>query len=272
MGLIENGRLSIRYSLVTRPLGQGVALLMSITFFAYHRNSDLRDTILERVAVRLSASRDSMDKHSERDQFGFISVIAGGRFDVESAHQNSGFPAPLLFAAEAIFDGLPAEDAPPFALDLMKTATMNTDLTNVALAFAEWMFADAIATFGPSRVRAGAKSAGPIFKAIAESNGHPYGEPHKTKAKKARQRGLEPPSAEARLVAVAVSTLVYRGMQHVGAAIQWSAEISTQPSEQYRRYARKLCEVVETSRLSTSFIPVCVKRVIAPVPERHQFA
>lgn len=249
MGLIENGRLPIRYSLVTRPLGQGVALLMSITFFAYHHNSDLRDALLESVAVRLSASRDSMGKHSERDQFGFISAIAGGRFDVELAHRNSGFPAPLLFAAEAIFDGLPAEDAPLFALDLLKTATINTDLANVALAFAEWMFADAIATFGPSRVRAGAKSAGPIFRAIAESKGHPYGESHKTKAKakKAKQRGLEPPSAEARLVAVAVSALVDRGMQHVGAAIQWSAEISRQPSEQYRRYARKLCEVVETS-------------------------
>jgi hypothetical protein len=222
---------------------------MSITFFAYHRNSDLRDAILESVAVRFSASRESMGKHSEGGEFGFISAIAGGRYDVESAHRNSGFPASLIFAAEAIFDGLPAEDAPRFALDLMKTATINTDLADVALAFAEWMFADAIATFGPSRVRAGAKSAGPIFKAIAESKGHPDGEPHgtKAKAKKAKRLGLEPLSAEARLVAVAVSALVNRGMQHLGAAIQWSAEVSTQPSEQYRRYARKLCELVETS-------------------------
>ncbi|TAG01937.1 MAG: hypothetical protein EAZ43_10580 [Betaproteobacteria bacterium] len=222
---------------------------MSITFFAYHGNSDLRDATLDSVASRFSAFRDSMEKHDERDQSGFISAIAGGKFDVEAAHRNSGFPAPLLFAAEAIFDGLPAEDAPRFALDLMKTATINTDLADVALAFAEWMFADAVATNGPSRMRASAKNAGSMFKAIAESKGHPYGEQHKSKAhaKKLKRRGHDSPSAQAGLVALAVSALVDSGMQHVGTAIKWSAEISGQPSEQYQCYARKLCNLVEAS-------------------------
>lgn len=222
---------------------------MSLTFIAYHGNSDLRESTIESVASRLSASRDSMSPYGERSKCGFISAIADGMSKVETAHRNSGFPAPLLFAAEAIFDGLPVEDAPRFALDLMKTATINTDLADVAFAFAQWMFADAIAMLGPTRVRAGAKSAGPVFKAIAESRGATLAEQRKAKAmaKKTKQRELGPPSAEARLVAVAVGALFDSGMQHVGTAIHWLAEISGQPSEQYRRYARKLCELVEAS-------------------------
>lgn len=222
---------------------------MTISFFAYHGNAAQRQAVIDRMARhKLNghlANGASMDEANPC----LISALANGAYDHALAHQQSGFPAPLLFAAEAIFQGLAPEDAPHFALALMKAASINADLADVSWVFIEWMFADAVTTLGPSRVRTSAKEAGPIFRKLAEMGALSPVEQQKAKAqaKKIRRRGLDAPTDEQKLVAKAVGAILDSGSEHMGIAIHWTARLSDSPSDQYRRYALKMLELVEAA-------------------------
>lgn len=222
---------------------------MAISFFAYHGSADQRRVVIDQIARHMKNGHLANATASGEHSLCLISALADGQYDLAAAHQQSGFPTLLLFVAEAIFEGLAPEDAPHFALALVKAAAIDTDLADVGWAFAEWMFADAVAELGPSRVRTMAKDAGPVFTAFAESGNLTHGQQQKAKAlaKRMRRRGLEAPTPNERLVSDAVSALLDSGMEHVSAAIHWIAKISPQPSDQYRRYARKLLELVETA-------------------------
>jgi hypothetical protein len=222
---------------------------MSISFFAYHGNADLRRAVIDDFARHISNGHLANDAHSAATTLCLISAIAGGEYDISAAHQKCGFPVPLLLGAEAIFEGLAPEDAQHFGLALVKAAAVDTDLADVAWVFVEWMFIEAVATLGPSRVRTAAKEAGPIFRKLADEGALSPAEQRKAKAqaKKMRRRGLDGSSDEQKLVAKAVGTMLDSGSEHIGIAIHWIAQLAEAPSDQYRRYARKMPELVEAA-------------------------
>ncbi len=220
-----------------------------ISFVAYHGNADLRRKVIDDIARHIVNGDLDSSYDETNDRLGLISAIADGPYDLSIAHNNSGFPAPLLLAAEAIFVGLSDEHAPVFALELMKAARIDTNLANVGWTFVEWMFADAVARLGNSRVRTAVKEAGPIFKTLADAGTQNPAQQKADKAlaKKLRRRGLETPSADEALVAKAVAVLLDSGAQHIGSAIHWIAQLHEQPSTQYRLYAWQLIFMVETA-------------------------
>jgi hypothetical protein len=219
---------------------------MSISFLAYHGNADLRHAVINDLVRHISNGHLANDAHSAAQKLGLISAIAGGEYDLAAAHRNSGFPAPLLLVAEAIFEGLAPDDAPHFALAMMKAATIYTELADVGWMFVEWMFAEAVTELGPSRVRTAARNAGPIFRKLAESGSLSAVEQQKAKAhaKRMRRRGQEAPSEGDKLVALAMGAVLDDGFQHIVIAIHWTASLSKQLGKQYPLYARKLLELV----------------------------
>jgi hypothetical protein len=238
-------------SLLLHPYGSRASIRCRVTicFFAYHGNAHLRQTVIDAMARHISNGRLVNGNAVGDDRLCLISAIAGGKYDAVAAHQNCGFPTSLLFVAEAIFEGLAPADAPHFALALMNAATIDTDLADVGWTFVEWMFAEAVTELGPSRVRTAARDAGPMFRKLAESGSLSPVEQQKAKAqaKRMRRRGREAPPASDRLVAQAMSAVLDAGFQNIAIAIHWIASLSEQPSDQYRRYARKLLELVETA-------------------------
>lgn len=220
-----------------------------ISFFAYHGNADLRRKVIDDIACHIANGDLDSSYDETNERLSLICAIANGPYDLSIAHINSGFPAPLLLAADAIFARLSGEDAPGFALELMKAASIDTNLANVGWTFVEWMFADAVARLGNSRVRTAAKEAGSIFNTVAVGGNQNPAQQKAAKAlaKKLRRRGLESPSADEALVAQAVAVLLDRGAQHIGSAIHWLAQLHEQPIMQYRLYARQLIFLVETA-------------------------
>ena len=164
-----------------------------ISFFAYHGNADLRRKVIDDIARHIANGHLDSSYDETNDRLGLISAIADGPYALSIAHNNSGFPTPLLLAAEAIFAGLSYEDASVFVLELMKAASIDTNLADVVWTFAEWMFADAVARLGNSRVRTAGKKAEPFFKTLADGVAlTPAQQKAATAlAKKLRQRGLE---------------------------------------------------------------------------------
>lgn len=218
---------------------------MPISFFAYHGNAEQRRAVIDDMAGQIARGALANANSRGDNRSCFISAIAGGEYDLAVAHRNSGFPAPLLLLAEAIFEGLTPDDAPEFALAFVQAAAIGADLADVAWAFVEWMFADAVAAFGPSTIRASAKAADPIFGELADCGKLSHAE--QQKAKKMRRRGLHVPTDEQKLVAQAVVAVSNGGIENIGKAIHWIAHLSDAPFDQYRRYARRLLELVEAA-------------------------
>lgn len=222
---------------------------MPISFFAYHGNAEQRRAVINAMADQMA--RWAVMNANERgdDRPCLISGIAGGEYDLAVAHRNCGFPAPLLLLAEAIFKGLTADDAPEFALALVQAATVDADLADVAWAFVEWMFADAVATFGPSTIRAASKSAEPALRELVDLGSPAPAERQaaRAEAKKMRRRGLDAPTGEQKLVAHAVGAISDGDIEDIGKAIHWIAHLSDASDDQYRRYARRLLELVEAA-------------------------
>jgi hypothetical protein len=220
---------------------------MMISFFAYHGDVDLRQEVIARIRGFAQSGALANGAQAGEDRLCLVRALAGGDYDLASAHQNTGFPAPLIGIAETIFEGLPAADAPPFAVALVRAATPDADLALVAWQFAEWMFAEAIATLGPSRIRVAARDAGPVFRQLADTGTLTPTQRQKAKAvaKKARRRGLELQGDDERLIAKALGAALDGGGQHIGFAVGWIANLSDHPDNQYRRYARKLLECIE---------------------------
>lgn len=222
---------------------------MAISFFAYGRDPHVRQLAIDRMSELCRRNRLGQS-HGEHDsRLGLVEALADGTYDLAAAHHNCGFPAPLLRLSDSIFEGLPAQDAPAFSLALARAASVHAELSEVARQFLKWMFEAAIADLGPSRIRTTAREAGHIFKQLAETANPTPAQQQMAKklAKQARRRGLELPTPGEALVAQALDAALDRGGEHAGHAMRWIASLSEQPAAQYRRYARKLLELMETA-------------------------
>lgn len=180
---------------------------------------------------------------------GLIEALADGAYDLAAAHRNSGFTAPLLQVCDRIFEGLPAENAPAFALALVRAARVDANISEIARDFMKWMFEEAVADLGPSRIRSTAREAGQVFERLFDVGDLAPGQAQKAKAlaKRARRRGLSVPTKEDVLVAQVLAAALDRGGEHAWSAVHWVAGLADQPADQYRRYANKLLELVENA-------------------------
>jgi hypothetical protein len=220
-----------------------------ISFFAYHGDAALRRGVIDRIAGFITDGRlaDGIDGDGER--MSLVQAFADGAYDLSAAHRNSGFTVALLTISDGIYQGLPLDEASQFALTLAKAASIDANISDVPWDFLKWMFEEAVSDLGPSRIRATAREAGHMFKLLAEVNAPTPTLVHKAKAlaKRARRQGRTLPGPEETLVAIALGAALDRAGEHAGYAVHWIARLSEQPVEQYRRYARKLLELVETA-------------------------
>jgi hypothetical protein len=220
-----------------------------ISFLAYHGKAEQRHAVINEIAGYVATGHLIAGLCQSPDRLTLIGAIAGGRHDLALAHQACGFPAPLLLVAEALFEGLPPDEAPHFALALMKAAAVDVDLADVTRVFAEWMLAEAIATLRPATRRTTAKDAGLILCKLAEMGALSAVAHAKATAQsdKIRWRELEAPGDRQMLVTLAVSAILDNGPGNLGVAIYRMTRTSEAPSYQYRCYAQKLLELVETA-------------------------
>jgi hypothetical protein len=222
---------------------------VAISFFAYHQSEERRQMVIDHIATLCAQGLLANGVHEGDLQMGLIEALADGTYDLAAAHQNSGFTAPLLQICDGIFEGLPAEDAPPFALALVRAARIDANISDVPWDFLKWMFEDAVAKLGPSRIRSTAREAGHVFKQLSEMGGLTPTQQQRAKAlaKKARRRGTTLPTAEEKFVAQALGTALDNSDQYANYAVYWIAKLAEQPTDQYRRYANKLLELVENT-------------------------
>lgn len=218
-----------------------------LTFLAYGGDADKRQLIVDRVAglVKFAKLADGQGNASPR--IDMIEVLADGPHDLAVAHKNSGFTAPLLQICDCIIEGLPADEAPPFALALVKAAHIDTDIGTVPHDFMKWMFEAAVAELGLSQIRSTAREIGHVFDKLVDASPLTSAQQRHAKAaaRQAQRRGTQLPIAEEQFVAEALGAALDSRGQLARTAVQWMADIAEQPTGQYRRFAKKLIELVE---------------------------
>lgn len=220
-----------------------------ISFLAFQGNAEHRHMVINQIAHFASQGLLSNDPKDAGQRMGLVEALSGGKNDLAAAHRNSGFTVALLVIGEAIFHGLPIEEAPNFVLDLVKAATADADIGPVPWQFLKWMFEEAVVEIGPSRIRSTALEAGQMFKVLADPPNPPSKQQRKAKmlVAKARQRGMYLAGAEEMLVAKAVGAALDRAGEHAGHAVYWIAELYDHPIDRYRHFARKLLYLVENA-------------------------
>lgn len=144
--------------------------------------------------VKLAKLADGQGNASPR--IGMIEALADGTDDFATAHKNSAFPAPLLQICNGIFEGLPADEAPPFALALVKSLRIDADIGDVPRDFPQWMFEAAVVELGLSQIRSTTREAGHTFNQLAETVGLTPAQQQTAKvlARKTRRRGIANPA------------------------------------------------------------------------------
>ena len=218
-----------------------------LTFLAYGGDTKRRQLIIDRMEALVRFARLANGQHDARPRVGLIEALADGTHDLATAFENSGFTAPLLQICGEIFNGLPTDEAPPFALALVRSARIDSDIGDVPQDFLKWMFEKAVAELGASRIRSTTREAGHPFNHLAEAVYLTPAQQQKAKvlAKKARRRGTPLPTAEEQFVAEALSTALYSSGQLARYAMRWIANLTEKPTDQYRCFAKKLLELVE---------------------------
>lgn len=218
-----------------------------LTFLAYGGDANKRQLMVERVAGLVKFAKLADGQGNTGPQIGMIEALADGPHDLAVAHDNSGFSAPLLQICDGIFEGLPADDAPLFALALVKAAHIDADIGTVPQDFLKWMFEAAIAELGLSQIRSTAREMGHVFNKLVDASPlTPAQQGHaKTAARQAQRRGTPLPTAEEQFVAEALGAALGSSGQLARTAVQWIANLAEQPTDQYRRFAKKLLELVE---------------------------
>lgn len=184
-----------------------------ITFLAYHGDPERRQRTIHRIVDLIKSGRLASDGDGERMRL--TAAFGEGRHDLSCAHYHSGFPSPLLMICDAIHEGLPVEDAPAFVLSLARAARLDADLADVARRFMDWMLADAVAMEASQcfSKRAGLHALTP------------------TQQRRTKARAVAPDCSG----------------DQAAHAVHWIASIAPSPIDQYRRFGRKVLELVETA-------------------------
>lgn len=210
---------------------------MSISFFAYHGQPEQRQIVIDHVSRLASRGFRSNTTNSSDHAIGILEALADGSPDPAVAFQKTGFPYPLLQICESIFRGLPTEQAAAFAVELVQTAQVDADISDVASHFLEWMIEDALSAHGRSGLQSSAKDKGGVLTKLAQMpcDG----------SKRPKRRGLPLPTPDEKFAHDAIQLLLGGG--NAGIAVDWIAGLASNPGAKYGHFARKLIEMVETA-------------------------
>ena len=221
---------------------------MSISFFAYHGQPEQRQNVIEHISLLtrqglLSNTADNGDR-----AIGLLEALADGSPDPAVAFQKTGFPYPLLKICESIFQGMPAGKAPAFALELVQTAQIDADVSDIASQFMQRMVEEALSEHGKSRLQSSAKELGSDLTILAQIQSEVSTQ---TKARmltrQAKRRGLPCPTSDEKFVQDAISLLLASGGANAGTAVDWIASIAPYPEAKYDRFSHRLIELVESA-------------------------
>ena len=210
---------------------------MSISFFAYHGQPEQRQIVIDQISHLASLGFRSNTTNSSDHALGFLEALADGRRDPAVAFQKTGFPYPLLQICERIFQGLPTEQAAAFAVELVQTAQVDADISDVASHFLEWMIEDALSVHGRSGLQSSAKDKGGVLTKLAQM-------PCDV-SKRAKRRGLPLSTPDEKFAHDAIQLLLGGG--NAGIAVDWIAGLASNPGAKYGHFTRKLIEMVETA-------------------------
>lgn len=220
-----------------------------ISFYAFHGDPILRNTVIERLSLFADQGRllNGGDRILRRS--GFIAALANGDYDLAAAHHDCGFPVPLLIICETIFEQLERDEAAAFALELLNAARVDADVAELAEQFLSWMFEDAVAAHGPVRIRISARDAGNIFSRVSEAPILTPGLVKKAKiaAKKDKKRGLRDIGPAEAIIERAMIAAMHRSGENADRAIHWMASLAADSEGEYRRYARKIIALVQSA-------------------------
>ena len=221
---------------------------MSISFFAYHGQPEQRQNVIEHISLLtrqglLSNTADNGDR-----AIGLLEALADGSPDPAVAFQKTGFPYPLLKICESIFQGMPAGKAPAFALELVQTAQIDADVSDIASQFMQWMIEEALSEHGKTRLQSSAKEKGPDLTKLAQIQSEVSTLKNaRMLTRQAKQRGLPCPTSDEKFVHDAISLLLTSGGSNAGAAVDWISGIAPNPEAKYEQFSRRLIELVETA-------------------------
>lgn len=148
-------------------------------FIAFHNNADLQKQMLENVAAHVAHDQVVQGKYGEGANGDFrgcfigctVHSLAGDGADYSSTKgvfEAYGFPAPLTKLCEAIFEGLPATDAPAFFKSVPTAMNLGADLSLVHWKFLHWMLVDTMAKHGTPDVRRGCAKSLSVINDLAD--------------------------------------------------------------------------------------------------------
>lgn len=209
---------------------------MSISFFAYHGRPEQRQIVIDHISHL--ASQGFRRAAGGSDQaLGFLEALADGNPDPAVAFLKTGFPYPLLQICESIFQGLPTVQAAAFAVELVQTAQVDADISDVASHFLEWMIEDALSAHRRSGLQSSAKEKGGVLTKLAQMLCDV--------SKRPKRRGLPLPTPDEKFAHDAIQLALGGG--NAGIAVDWIAGLASNPVAKYGHFACKLIELLKTA-------------------------
>lgn len=219
---------------------------MSISLFAYHGQPELRQIVIDHISHLASLGYRSNTTNSSDHAIGFLEALADGSSDPAVAFQKTGFPYPLLQICESIFKGLPTKQAAAFAVELVQTAQIDADISDVAFHFLEWMIEDSLSTHGRSGLQSSAKDKGPVLTKLAQMQCDVSSAAIiKKLTRQAKRHDLPIPTSDEKFVHDALHLVLGGGS--AGSAVDWIADLAPDPEAKYALFARKIIELVKTT-------------------------
>lgn len=111
-----------------------------ITFPAFYGHPERKAAIIARITGRGGRS--------------LLALLSGAGDDLAQAHEQTGFTAPLIAIANAVFTALPATDARRFAQAFVEAAPVGRDMAQVAEQVHRALITDALTRHGRARLLA----------------------------------------------------------------------------------------------------------------------
>lgn len=206
-----------------------------ITFPAFYGDADRKAAIIARIA--------------ECGEHSLVGLLSGTHDDLAQAHEQSGFPAPLIALANAVFAALAPTEARRFALDLVTAVPVGRNMAEVAEQVYRCFFADIVERHGRAQLlaaidRSEGLATAHLIRQLLEPPSPAMQQKDKAEAKKARRRGLDLPSPTERLV-IALAAWAERYLTiALTEPLRWVASLDGDEAEFYRRCSTLLVETV----------------------------
>lgn len=203
-----------------------------ISFIAFHGNPDRQLQLLARI------------DESYGDFGSLLAFLAGGPADLALAYRETGFPAPLLGLADAISKRLPPGEAPAFARQLVSSATIESDVGEVAGNTIRQIFTSSLDLHGRSKMLAAARENEALAEAarILEPSLPRSRREAKAISRSTQRRGCPSPDGDVRYADALVVWVERNASAGSPEALGWLASLERDPVAFYRRCGVRLID------------------------------